>query len=94
VCELIESNTQPPGIFSLCDDVVKTMHAVGDGADNQLIQSFRKTHSSHAHFSGAANGFIVKHYAGDVAYDVNGFCEKNRDVLFQDLIDLMKSSAK
>lgn len=27
-----------------------------------------------------------------VSYDVNGFCERNRDVLFTDLIELMQSS--
>lgn len=27
-----------------------------------------------------------------VSYDVNGFCERNRDVLFNDIIELMQSS--
>lgn len=27
-----------------------------------------------------------------VSYDVEGFCERNRDVLFMDLIELMQSS--
>lgn len=27
-----------------------------------------------------------------VSYDVEGFCERNRDVLFSDLIELMQSS--
>jgi len=31
----------------------------------------------------------VKHYAGDVKYDYNGFLEKNKDTLFHDLIELM-----
>ena len=29
-----------------------------------------------------------------VTYDVNGFCERNRDVLFKDLIELMQTSEK
>ena len=29
-----------------------------------------------------------------VTYDADGFCERNRDVLFTDLIELMKSSEK
>ena len=29
-----------------------------------------------------------------VSYEVDGFCEKNRDVLFPDLIQLMQSSNK
>lgn len=27
-----------------------------------------------------------------VSYDMDGFCERNRDVLFMDLIELMQSS--
>jgi myosin-1 len=27
-----------------------------------------------------------------VSYDVSGFCERNRDVLFSDLIELMQTS--
>lgn len=29
---------------------------------------------------------------GQVSYDMDGFCERNRDVLFMDLIELMQSS--
>jgi len=29
-----------------------------------------------------------------VAYDADGFCERNRDVLFRDLIELMQTSNK
>ena len=36
--------------------------------------------------------FEVHHYAGRVTYDVEGFVERNKDVLFVDLIELMKSS--
>jgi myosin-1 len=91
---LIESKVTPPGIFSITDDVVKTIHATGDGVDNQLLQKLRVTFSSHAHFASSTTGFLIKHYAGDVQYTIDGFCEKNRDVLFHDLIELMKSSSE
>ncbi|VDO17658.1 unnamed protein product [Haemonchus placei] len=34
----------------------------------------------------------VTHYAGDVTYSVNGFMDKNRDTLFQDLKRLLFNS--
>lgn len=91
VCDLIESKS-PPGVFSICDDVVITMHATGDGADRSLLDKLGKSFATHAHFSSNSIGFQIKHYAGNVEYKIEGFCEKNRDVLFQDLIDLMKTS--
>jgi len=36
--------------------------------------------------------FTVKHYAGAVIYHSDQFCEKNRDVLNVDLIEMMRSS--
>ena len=36
--------------------------------------------------------FVIHHYAGMVTYDVDGFVERNKDVLFDDLIELMQSS--
>ena len=37
---------------------------------------------------------MIHHYAGMVTYDVDGFVERNKDVLSIDLIELMKSSKK
>jgi hypothetical protein len=36
--------------------------------------------------------FTVKHYAGDVKYDYHGFLEKNKDTLFNDLVELMSNA--
>ncbi|KAM9309228.1 LOW QUALITY PROTEIN: myosin IEb [Pholidichthys leucotaenia] len=92
VCDLIESKVNPPGIMSILDDVCATMHAKGEGADQTLLQKLQGQVGSHEHFSSWNKGFIVHHYAGKVSYDVNGFCERNRDVLFNDIIELMQSS--
>ncbi|XP_041708973.2 unconventional myosin-Ie [Coregonus clupeaformis] len=92
VCDLIESKLNPPGIMSILDDVCATMHAKGEGADQTLIQKLQGGISSHEHFNSWNKGFIVHHYAGKVSYDVSGFCERNRDVLFNDIIELMQSS--
>ncbi|ERE76527.1 myosin-Ie-like protein [Cricetulus griseus] len=92
VCDLIESKVHPPGIMSILDDVCATMHAVGEGADQTLLQKLQMQIGSHEHFNSWNQGFIIHHYAGKVSYDMDGFCERNRDVLFMDLIELMQSS--
>uniref|UniRef100_A0A8C1JJ55 Osteoclast-stimulating factor 1 n=1 Tax=Cyprinus carpio TaxID=7962 RepID=A0A8C1JJ55_CYPCA len=92
VCDLIESKVNPPGIMSILDDVCATMHAKGEGADQTLLQKLQSAIGTHEHFNSWNKGFIVHHYAGKVSYDVSGFCERNRDVLFNDIIELMQSS--
>uniref|UniRef100_A0A8C8SYY1 Myosin IE n=1 Tax=Pelusios castaneus TaxID=367368 RepID=A0A8C8SYY1_9SAUR len=91
VCDLIESKVNPPGIMSILDDVCATMHAKGEGADQSLLQKLQMAVGTHQHFNSWNKGFIVHHYAGKVSYDVEGFCERNRDVLFTDLVELMQS---
>ncbi|XP_029466790.1 LOW QUALITY PROTEIN: unconventional myosin-If [Rhinatrema bivittatum] len=92
VCDLIENKLNPPGIMSVLDDVCATMHATGEGADQTLLQKLQAAVGTHEHFNSWNSGFVIHHYAGKVSYDVNGFCERNRDVLFTDLIELMQSS--
>ncbi|KAG9276238.1 unconventional myosin-Ie-like [Astyanax mexicanus] len=92
VCDLIESKMNPVGIMSILDDVCATMHAKGEGADQTLLQKLQAQISTHEHFNSWNKGFIVHHYAGKVSYNVSGFCERNRDVLFNDIIELMQSS--
>ncbi|CAL8349859.1 unnamed protein product [Gadus morhua 'NCC'] len=92
VCDLIENKLNPPGIMSVLDDVCATMHAKGEGADLTLLQKLQGQVGTHEHFNSWNSGFIIHHYAGKVSYDINGFCERNRDVLFMDLIELMQSS--
>uniref|UniRef100_A0A452QMC9 Myosin IF n=1 Tax=Ursus americanus TaxID=9643 RepID=A0A452QMC9_URSAM len=82
----------PPGIMSVLDDVCATMHATGGGADQTLLQKLQAAVGTHEHFNSWSSGFVIHHYAGKVSYDVNGFCERNRDVLFSDLIELMQTS--
>ncbi|XP_037584315.1 unconventional myosin-If [Cebus imitator] len=82
----------PPGIMSVLDDVCATMHATGGGADQTLLQKLQAAVGTHEHFNSWSAGFVIHHYAGKVSYDVSGFCERNRDVLFSDLIELMQTS--
>ncbi|KCV73289.1 myosin I [Fonticula alba] len=90
VCELIEEK-RPVGIMAVLDDVCAQMHAQTDGADVTFINKASSL-INNKHFIGLSNAFTVRHYAGNVTYDANGFCESNRDTLFQDLIVLMQST--
>lgn len=78
--------------MSVLDDVCATMHATGGGADQTLLQKLQGAVGAHEHFNSWSAGFVIHHYAGKVSYDVSGFCERNRDVLFSDLIELMQTS--
>lgn len=49
--------------------------------------------SSNPHFESRGAQFLVRHYAGDVTYDVPGMTDKNKDALVKDLLDLVAGSA-
>ena len=90
VCKLIDGKV---GLLSLMDDKC----AQKDATDEQLVGSFSSTlKGKNEHFDvpkrATATEFLIKHYAGDVQYDGQGFLEKNRDTLFTDLLLLMGSS--
>jgi len=91
VCDLIDEK-RPPGLFSLLDDVCYTMHAGSEGTDIKFLQKCSGTFQGHAHFRGMNTAFQIKHYAGDVTYEVDGFCDKNKDTLFDDIIEVMQMS--
>jgi myosin-1 len=60
------------------------------GTDDKFLQKVLESYGSHAHLSGGMGQgeFLIRHYAGDVSYNCEGFCDRNRDLLFNDLIDL------
>ncbi|XP_034936680.1 unconventional myosin-Ie-like [Chelonus insularis] len=91
VVDLLEGR-RPPGIFLVLDDVCATLHGGSNAADSDLQKKLSGIASGHAHFHSTSNGFAILHYAGQVVYSTDGFCDKNRDVLFPDLIELMRSS--
>ena len=37
------------------------------------------------------NRFLIRHFAGEVEYNVEGFIEKNKDVFFQVIIKVVES---
>ncbi|XP_043827539.1 unconventional myosin-X [Dromiciops gliroides] len=63
--------------------------------DTTLLEKLHAQHA-HNHFyvkpRVAVNNFGVKHYAGEVQYDVRGILEKNRDTFRDDLLNLLRES--
>eukprot|EP00501_MAST-03F_sp_TOSAG23-6_P001367 GSMAST32.ASY1.ANO1.1421.1 assembled CDS len=86
VCQLIEAR-KPPGIFTILDDTCKTIHAESRGVDIKFLDKLKSFQSKHKHFTGMKHKFVVKHYAGDVEYTVDGFCVANKDSLVSDIAD-------
>ncbi|KAL5481739.1 hypothetical protein EMCRGX_G021967 [Ephydatia muelleri] len=90
VCEMIECK-RPPGIMSILDDICSQLHGQSEGADVKLLEKLGQVDlPGREYYVGFAAGFTITHYAGKVTYDAEGFCEKNRDVLFKDCIELMQ----
>ncbi|GAM17836.1 hypothetical protein SAMD00019534_010110 [Acytostelium subglobosum LB1] len=91
VCDLIEGKA-PPGIFSLLDDICYTIHAQSSGTDQKFLEKMAGVFDGHLHWRSMTGAFAVKHYAGEVTYEAEGFSDKNKDTLFNDLIEAVQTS--
>ncbi|XGW14791.1 hypothetical protein V3C99_000788 [Haemonchus contortus] len=97
ICDLVE--LPRTGILSVLDDACAS---VGNVTDQVFLSELDKNLQSHKHYTSRGlkqseksikhDEFRVTHYAGDVTYSVNGFMDKNRDTLFQDLKRLLFNS--
>ncbi|KAL8761609.1 MAG: hypothetical protein Q9184_002284 [Pyrenodesmia sp. 2 TL-2023] len=90
VCELIEEK-RPPGVFAALNDACATAHADPGAADQTFAQ--RLNALSNPHFQPRQGQFVVKHYAGDVNYAIEGMTDKNKDQLLKDLLNLVGGSS-
>lgn len=90
VCDLIEE-VRPPGIFSVMNDSNAMAHADSVAADQSFATKLSML-DSHPHFENRAGKFVIKHYAGDVTYDVDGITDKNKDQLSKSITRLIASS--
>ena len=91
VCELIEEK-RPPGVFAALNDACATAHADPAAADQTFVQRLNVL-ANNPNFSPRQGQFIIKHYAGEVAYAVEGMTDKNKDQLLKDLLVLVSQSS-
>ncbi|KAJ1507729.1 class II myosin [Coelomomyces lativittatus] len=89
VCELIEEK-KPPGVFAILCDVCARIH--GDTEKSDSFFSTQLGTLSHPRLTTKGAKFMIKHYAGDVTYEMTGMCEKNRDQLNKDVLEAIKES--
>lgn len=79
---------KPIGLISLLDEESNFPKATDTTFANKLKQYLNANPCFRGERIGA---FSVRHYAGEVHYETNGFLEKNRDILQSDSIQLLSS---
>lgn len=98
ICDLVEKPHQ--GIISILDEGCID---VGKINDQILLQTMANKLGHHKHFSNKKSNpadkdfrigenFRICHYAGDVTYNITGFLDKNKDLLFQDFKRILYGS--
>ncbi|XP_044583800.1 unconventional myosin IC isoform X2 [Cotesia glomerata] len=96
ICDLIEEKYK--GIISLMDEECLRP---GEPTDLSFLDKLNSNLSNHNHYIShqkadiqtqkimGRDEFRLIHYAGNVTYNVRGFLEKNNDLLFRDLREVM-----
>ncbi|XP_015183873.1 PREDICTED: myosin-IA [Polistes dominula] len=98
ICDLVELSHK--GILAIMDEACLN---VGKVTDEMLLEAMDTKLADHQHYSSRQLKpmdkelqhrihFKIKHYAGDVVYNINGFLDKNKDTLFQDFKRLLYKS--
>ncbi|KAM4540376.1 unconventional myosin-X [Fundulus diaphanus] len=65
------------------------------GTDFTLLEKLHSRHATNPYYVKprvADHQFGIKHYAGEVLYDVRGILEKNRDTFRDDILNMLKDS--
>eukprot|EP01102_Stenamoeba_stenopodia_P000526 TRINITY_DN1051_c0_g1_i1.p1 TRINITY_DN1051_c0_g1~~TRINITY_DN1051_c0_g1_i1.p1 ORF type:complete len:596 (-),score=130.79 TRINITY_DN1051_c0_g1_i1:192-1979(-) len=86
---------KPMGLFNILDEEC----LFPKGTDLSFLTKMNSNFNNSPCFKtagsakGQAENFTIKHYAGEVTYNVRNFLDKNRDTLFEDLKGLCLVSA-
>jgi len=84
---------KPLGVFSIIDEEAK----LSRGSDSSALAKLKKHVGEQAPFvhvtAGGEHMFGVKHYAGEVKYQITGMLEKNRNTSSPAVVDIMKGCA-
>ncbi|XP_060583585.1 unconventional myosin-Ia-like isoform X7 [Ruditapes philippinarum] len=104
ICDLIEksgssfSQNNNVGILAILDEQCLLP---GNVTDKTFLEKMNTTCKDHPHYESRAlrknqsdrslphDAFRLKHYAGNVTYKVDGFIDKNNDLLYRDLSQAM-----
>ncbi|XP_077153818.1 unconventional myosin-Ia isoform X1 [Ranitomeya variabilis] len=98
ICNLIEDGTN--GILAVLDEECLRP---GNVSDDTFLSKLGAKFKNHKHFKSKTtqneklitdktllhNAFRIEHYAGQVTYIIDGFLDKNNDLLFRDLSQAM-----
>ncbi|XP_062371539.1 si:zfos-588f8.1 isoform X5 [Sardina pilchardus] len=82
---------KPTGLLQLLDEESNFPHAT----DKTLLAKFKQQHHSNKYFVATPvmePAFVIRHFAGNVKYQIKDFREKNTDHMRPDIVALLRSS--
>eukprot|EP01122_Echinamoeba_exundans_P012210 TRINITY_DN5050_c0_g1_i1.p1 TRINITY_DN5050_c0_g1~~TRINITY_DN5050_c0_g1_i1.p1 ORF type:complete len:1669 (+),score=459.37 TRINITY_DN5050_c0_g1_i1:93-5099(+) len=92
VLDLIEA--KPKGLLPQLDEELRMPQSTDATYLTKIIQTFNgKKEVPFEKPVKLATHFTVQHYAGPVTYNVDGFLDKNKDQMYDDLIKVMSESS-
>lgn len=83
------------GILSLLDEESRLPSGSDQGFCNKLYQNFNNGPQYQEYFKKprfSNDAFVVAHYAHDVQYESEGFMDKNKDTVPEELLNLLQAS--
>ncbi|ETI52750.1 hypothetical protein F441_04159 [Phytophthora nicotianae CJ01A1] len=82
------------GIFALLDEQCLIPRGNDEKLANKYYELLANKHESFSvtKLQRAKGQFVIHHYAGNVCYMTDGFCDKNKDHMHTEAVDLLRTS--